>query len=190
MILLAETYIEAASTSAPAIYNQGHVELVGRTKVANYSHTGRLEVSPFSHAASLGSLASRLVVHGSFVQTTEGSTTIFLNRTNQNSPAMYLISSANYSGSVYVNFYSNVESDIFPDLLLYDVSEPSEWMVIAFRDRYSDNSLLSFEELTVHPQSPGLVFAQVSIVIFLFLCPIHCAQHCYYVDFQLAYMYI
>lgn len=161
-IVLAETYIDAETSEAPAVYNMGQVELLGRTKVANYSNPGRLEVSPFSHAASLGSLASRLVVHGSFVQTTEGSTTIYLNRTSQSAPAMYLISSTNFSGSVYVNFYTSTSASnpVFPDLVLYDVSVPSQWMVIAFRDRFSANSLLSFDELTVHPQSPGLVFAQ------------------------------
>jgi hypothetical protein len=162
MVLLAETYIDAQTADTPAVVNEGHLELLGRTKIANYSYSGRFDVAPFSQAASLGSLASRLVVHGDFAQTAEGSTTLYMNRTSQHSPALYLISSANFSGSVYVDFYVSPPDGIFPDLQLYGGVTPSSFSLIAFRDRFSDDSVLAFDELSLHPQSSGLLFAQTT----------------------------
>jgi hypothetical protein len=156
--LLTETYIEAESADAPAMVNLGRVELLGRTKAANYTYS-KLNIAPFSAAAALGSLASRLVVYGAFVQGSSGSTRVYLNRTQQAAPVIYLINSANYSGSVYLDFYTNADDGIFPDIQLYD-GAPSTWSVIAFRDRFSEDAVLAFDQLLVHPQSPGLAFGQ------------------------------
>ena len=164
--LLTETYIEAASATTPAVLNYGKVELLGRTVVANYSQGGHFAAAPFSDAASLGSLTSRLGVYGQFKQTSTGSTTIYLNQTYQHAPVMYLINSENYGGSVYVQFYTSTANDIYPDLFLFDGSTPSTWSVIAFRDKYSDNSLLAFDELTLHAPNGGLVFSQDTSVYY------------------------
>lgn len=163
MVLLADTYIDAATPSSPAVLNLGRMELLGRTKVANYTRSGKLDTAPFSKAASMGSLASRLVVHGDFAQSAEGSTTLFLNRTSQSAPAMYLMSSANYSGTVFVDFYINSADSIYPDLQLYD-GDPSQFLLVAFKNRYSQSQMLS-EKLTLHAQSPGLQFGQTVVEV-------------------------
>lgn len=157
--MLTETYIEAATSTSPAVLNLGKVELLGRTKVANFSYASKINLDPFAEAARVGSLASRLVVFGDFTQAATGSTTVYLNRTQQSAPALFLINSENYAGSVYVDFYTDASDDIFPDIVLYD-GPPSAWSVIAFRDKFSSSSLLAFKDLLVHPQSPGLVFSQ------------------------------
>jgi len=157
--LLTETYIEATTSTSPAVLNLGKVELLGRTKAANFSYAGKINIDPFAEAARVGSLASRLVVFGDFIQTSTGSTKVYLNRTQQTAPALFLINSENYAGSVYVDFYTDASDDIFPDIVLYD-GPPSAWSVIAFRDKFSSSSLLAFKDLLVHPQSPGLVFSQ------------------------------
>jgi hypothetical protein len=159
LVLLAETYIEAQSPHSPAVLNQGRVELLGRTRIANYTHSGRLDAAPFSKAASMGSLASRLAVHGDFAQTAQGSTTLYLNRTRQSAPAVYLISSANFSGSVYVDFYMNAQDGVYPDIQLYD-GDPSQYVLVAFKDRHSGSQPLSLQA-----QSPGLDFTQTVVEV-------------------------
>ena len=165
LALLAETFIEAETTVTPAVRNLGRVELLGRTKVANYSHSGKLDTTPFSRAASLGSLASRLVVHGDFIQELSGSTRLYMNHTHQTAPSMYLINSANFSGSVFVDFYTNPDDNLYPDLELYGGVTPSAYTLIGFKNRFSAASMLAFEELAVHPQSPGLDFSQSTQVM-------------------------
>ncbi|KAJ1404275.1 hypothetical protein B484DRAFT_404860, partial [Ochromonadaceae sp. CCMP2298] len=161
LAILTETFIEAASDDAPAVRNYGSVALVGRTKVANFTSGGKLEKAPVSKLAALGSLASRLAVLGRFDQDAEGSVTIYLNRTTQSQPVLFLVSSRNFSGTVNLDFYTNVAAGVYPDLLLpsYQDSGPSRWTVIAFRDRFSESERVGFNSLTVDTVA-GLAFSQ------------------------------
>jgi hypothetical protein len=160
--LLTDTYVDAHSANTLAVVNMGSVKLLGRSKIANHTFNTQFETDTVSQSASLGSLTSRIVVFGEFVQTAAASTTVYLNHTRQETPVMYLINSANYSGSVFIKFYTNSQDSIYPDLLLYDEEVPSKWSVIAFRDRYSSHAALAFDELALNPPTGGLLFSQYS----------------------------
>lgn len=162
--LVSDTFIQARTSVAPAVYNHGTVALLGRT-AANFTLGARLGLSILSEIASLGSLTSILAVHGGFVQSATGSTTVYLNHTTQPLPVLYLVNSRNYTGSMNIDFYTNVDNAVYPDILLYDTDTVSQWTIVAFSERYSEDSYFSFTTLNIKAQSPGLSFSQSKSII-------------------------